>query len=365
MSRTVKTLVFVLVLLVVMAAVTGIAFWTAQYNPEAPNPGLFVDSKKVETPPAMVTIGEYEVPFSIYRHYFLMFKGYYEGTYGDDFYAEDLDGDKLYTLKNAVEVELKNAYTWQKIAQEEGITLGEEDLAEINTTLAEQKESFGAGFEAQLADMFYLDEANYLEVAQLQKLAEKATAEYRAKLEEENGEAWGEEADTLFEEEKLRAKHILIEIDMAAEDPQAAREEALETAEGLVADIRAAVEEGETLEAAFDAVMAEQSDDAGLAENPDGYTFGPGEMVDIFYDTAIALEEGEMADPVLSEAENYSGYHIILRLPLRQKEKDENRTRAISVKVEEAMLEKQEQTQESLAISYPDFYSGLTADSIR
>ena len=64
--------------------------------------------------------------------------------------------------------------------------------------------------------------------------------------------------------------------------------------------------------ALFDQLMNENSEDTGLAANPDGYTTSKGAMVPEFEQAALALKEGEISDVVESDY----GYHIILRLPL-------------------------------------------------
>ncbi len=88
----------------------------------------------------------------------------------------------------------------------------------------------------------------------------------------------------------LAAKHILVDD--------------LETAEYLydllVADI--------TL---FDELMLGYTTDPGITSYPDGYFFGPGEMVASFEESTAALEVGEMSEPIYSDY----GYHIILRIP--------------------------------------------------
>ena len=48
-----------------------------------------------------------------------------------------------------------------------------------------------------------------------------------------------------------------------------------------------------------------------MAQQPDGYAFKEGDMVDAFYEGTAALAEGEISDPVKSEY----GWHIIQRLP--------------------------------------------------
>lgn len=106
-----------------------------------------------------------------------------------------------------------------------------------------------------------------------------------AQYDDEDGfAAWQEENGY------LAAKHILVDD--------------LETAEYLydllVADI--------TL---FNELMLEYTTDPGITSYPDGYFFGPGEMVATFEEGTAALEVGEMSQPIYSSY----GYHIILRIP--------------------------------------------------
>ncbi len=76
-------------------------------------------------------------------------------------------------------------------------------------------------------------------------------------------------------------------------------------AEDLLSQLRSS-DDPQTL---FDQLMAEYNEDTG--EPSEGYTFGPGEMVDEFYEGTAALEEYEISDLV----ESQFGYHIIMRLP--------------------------------------------------
>lgn len=47
------------------------------------------------------------------------------------------------------------------------------------------------------------------------------------------------------------------------------------------------------LGADFDALMQELSEDPGLAQNPDGYTFGKGEMVAPFEEADLRLKRAK------------------------------------------------------------------------
>lgn len=69
----------------------------------------------------------------------------------------------------------------------------------------------------------------------------------------------------------------------------------------------------------FDSLLAQYGADPGMKSNPDGYVFGPGEMVSEFEAGTAALAVGEISAPIQSAF----GYHIILRLaPTAQEEAD-------------------------------------------
>ncbi len=99
----------------------------------------------------------------------------------------------------------------------------------------------------------------------------------------------------------VRAKHILLSTVDEQGQPLASTDitRVKAKADSLYRQLQAGAD--------FDTLMQENSEDPGLASNPNGYTFQKGEMVEPFETAAFALSEGEISQPVKSEF----GYHII------------------------------------------------------
>lgn len=132
----------------------------------------------------------------------------------------------------------------------------------------------------------------------------------------ENGENVSDEETLDYAEENgyLRVKHILIKnIDdegLDLDDETIAAN--LETINSL-RDQLLACTDNESLEALFDELAEEYSEDTGLASYPDGYCFTDTSGMDEDFLTASqALGNYELSDVV----ESSFGYHIILRLPV-------------------------------------------------
>ncbi|MDY5627524.1 MAG: peptidylprolyl isomerase, partial [Clostridia bacterium] len=128
------------------------------------------------------------------------------------------------------------------------------------------------------------------------------------------------------------AKHILITtVDPQTNQPydDTKKAEAKKTAEDALEKIKSGAD--------FDSLMNELSEDPGLAQNPDGYTFGKGEMVAPFEEAAFALKEGEVSGIVESDF----GYHIIKRVPLNISQSDiENKIKEMQNDIFENQIEK-------------------------
>lgn len=246
---------------------------------------------------------------------------YYYYYYGLDL---DLSADSELTAaliedaRNAAALTVLTVYRTQEL----GYTLSDEAQQELDDSIAETIESYGGeeAFQETLRTLGLDEDLYYLLTA---------SAYYYDLLEEEmySGHPTEEEVRTYIEEEDLLyAKHILIlTVDS---DYQPLDEEELAERQALAEDILTQLQNSEDLEADFDALMNEYSEDTGLASYPDGYLFTADEMVSEFEEATRALEFGEVSglvEHVGEDGESYSGYHIILRLdPADSEEVTEN-----------------------------------------
>ena len=169
------------------------------------------------------------------------------------------------------------------------------------------------------------------------------------------------DAQALSDAGILHAKHILIKAQpVTAEDGTVTDDgmaAALAEAQGLCDQLSAAQDPA----VLFDQLMAEHTDDVDLYGNinggTEGYTFGPGEMVQEFYDGTAALAEGAISAPVQSTY----GYHIILRLSA---DNEAGYAKYAQVRLDEQLDEwmsqaQVERTQALEELDLPAFYTAL------
>lgn len=160
----------------------------------------------------------------------------------------------------------------------------------------------------------------------------------------------------------LAAKHILLltkDMKTGKEFSQEVKDQKKAKAEELLAQLQAVTDPAQ-LEAKFDELMKANSEDSGLETAPDGYVFGPGEMVEEFETATKNLEPGKISGIVQSDY----GYHIVLRLDPVKMEQIRSawgffRMDEMTKKwVEEAQVETTE-TYDNLSVK--EFYEKLTA----
>ncbi len=247
-------------------------------------------------------------------------------------------------------------------AQEYGYEFTGEDKAAYEEELATAVEDLGGDAEYQN----WL-KCNCLTPAGMEKLSSVGVlfSHMQEGLFKDGGE-FAPEAEDLTayaaEQDFLRAKHILfLTQDMTTGTPLSEEEIKAKraTAEDLLAQLKA-IQDPEELESTFDTMMNENSEDTGLADNPEGYTFLTGQMVPEFEEATRALEIGQVSDIVESDY----GFHIILRLDptqsdsLRAQWAEQKLNDMVDQWVNEAEIE---ETEAFTNLDIGDFYGKLTA----
>jgi len=234
-----------------------------------------------------------------------------------DWYAAEGSEEPLgETLLRNVHDSILQYHILEGMAAEKGIEFGEEGEEYVESMIQEAITSIAGeeGTEEDLLDYlksYYLD----MDVLRYQGKIQYLYTKLFEELFGADGEKVSDEDITEYVEENglMLAKHILYSFtdETGAELDDAAKAEKKAAAESAVQQLRA-ITDNEALVAKFDELMNAESEDPGLAYYPDGYVFGPGEMMQEFEDGAKALGDYAVSDPV----ETTAGYHVILRLPL-------------------------------------------------
>ena len=161
-----------------------------------------------------------------------------------------------------------------------------------------------------------------------------------------------EDIQKYYEDNYITAKHILITtVDPASGETKRTDEEAKKEAQSILDRINA----GED----FDTLMNQYSEDTGLSNNPNGYTFTEGQMVTEFYDGAKALAEDEVSELVKSSY----GYHIIKRVKLDDSQLDNFKSDIISA-ISGSMDELLQQWMDEAQVDTTDLYSTITYENV-
>ena len=161
-----------------------------------------------------------------------------------------------------------------------------------------------------------------------------------------------EDIQKYYEDNYITAKHILITtVDPASGETKRTDEEAKKEAQSILDRINA----GED----FDTLMNQYSEDTGLSNNPNGYTFTEGQMVTEFYDGAKALAEDEVSELVKSDY----GYHIIKRVKLDDSQFDNFKSDIVSA-ISGSMDELLKQWIDEAQVETTDLYSSITYENV-
>lgn len=303
----------------------------------------------------VMTVGKVKVPASEYAYYIKSTLSSLE-TYGLDISA--LGEEEYKSLEDSFK---ENAYAQcvrsavvQNKAEELGLKLTSDDKKQLkenkNNVIAQM--GGNAAFKQELTAAG-MPESFFDKMSEISLLYEKLYTHYYG----EAGEfaLTQEEVRAYFEENYVTVKHILrktIDDSNAPLSDEAAAQKK-EEADAVYTEIMAGAD--------FDTLMKENTEDPGLATNPNGYTFSQDESYDpVFKQKAFELEIGEVSEPVLGS----SGYHIIKRVPLDETYWTEKEAELTAMIAQNALEDKIREWTEGYEITKTEEYDNITLKNI-
>jgi len=265
-----------------------------------------------ESDAVVLTVNGHEITWDVYFYMLYTAVSSYVNQMGvlpEDFsvqVTEDMNLSEAF--KGSAEEYLRIYAATAAAAAERGVIITPEMQAELDEAWAKLCEERG-GEEALLQQLksqgvtknsiFYYANVDAL-------CAPLATAIYGSSedITDEQAEEWAAKNN------QVRAKHILLMTQGVTDEEKAEIRSEMET---ILAELQALVGDNAALEARFDEIMNEKSEDTGLTAYPEGYVFGTGEMVPEFETAAFALEPYGLSEIV----ETSYGFHILLKLPMK------------------------------------------------
>ncbi len=291
-TNVLLTILLVIAILVLAGLIVNI-FFPATFNKI--KTALF-DSTPLTRGDTVMTVGDFEVGADEYVYYV-------ESMAANNQSYAIASGEQFEELKQTAEQLFVSKYAYLQWAKDQNFTLSDEQIAELDAGLAENKATYGSE-EEYITDLFdhYLTPESYRALYLDQTLLYAFRDSLYAMPEFTN--VTEEEAYAFADENAIvRAKHILIQFPEEATEQDKAEKLAL--AQSLLERIKA----GED----FDTLMNEYSEDPGKETSPGGYTLSKGSgYVAEFEDAALALELDAVSDIV----ETSYGYHIIKRVQI-------------------------------------------------
>ena len=278
---------------------------------------ITVDGQQVEVPYVMKVDGE-EVPLDLYRYFYLNIKK--EMDQGDNSYW-DTHAEEQDSIKDAVLENIRGYY--------------------INQNYEGDEAKFQEGMKEQYLtkDLFrQMIASSLLQQKVASELMNSTTGKYLTTE---------DEMKEILNNEYIHATHILLQT--GTDDDEAQKQKAEEAL--------AKAQAGED----FDALVEEYGEDPGMEENPDGYYFTDGMMLQPFYDAASQLQENEISGLV----ETTAGYHIIKRLPLDEDYINENIDSLITQHRQLLIQQEYSEIQNGLTIEYGPQYDQINVDSLQ
>ncbi len=252
----------------------------------------------------------------------------YEDIYGEEVWETEAFGKTLEeNVKETVLARLAQLKTMDLLAEKEGVTLDEEEKKKAEEAAAEY---FGSLNETEVEVMQVKEEDIenlYLEYA----LADKV---YRYIIKDINPEISDDEARTITVQQILLKTYVLDGTGKKIEFSEEEKQKVYKKAEEI---LKLTKEE----DSDFEELILKYSEG-----EKNTYSFGKGEMEEVFEEEAFNLETGEISDVV----ETSDGYHIIKCIStFNREETDANKVKIVEKRREEVFGQE-----------YEDFVSTLT-----
>ncbi len=245
----------------------------------------------------VMTVGDYEVPYELYRYVVLNIKDAYEVGRDGDIWLGEEGAALLDRLEEDVSDTIARLYTPFLLAEDYDIHTDDELIVDsVELAMESIYESYEYDYKAydQAISEVYMNDGVY----RLISLNEVVSAElFHAML--RKGEIEDDEAalEEIFRSDAfIRVKQILISATNGKSD---------EENRALARDLLAQLENG----ASFETLLKEYGQDLTMFNNPDGMYMMRGSYYTAFEDAAFALAVGEISGVV----ETPAGFSIIRR----------------------------------------------------
>lgn len=303
--------------------------------------------KTYEDYPSPISINGTEISYAEYRYYFQMAKYAYDLGYDD--YWDAADDELIGKVKDEALTSLKTAFAVETCAASYGITLTDEEKAEIDELINNVKTMFEneSEYYRYLGEAYLTEEVN-LTVAKRYYLR-LSLFEYLTTAQSDYIIDSGEEPVRRFIDKYLvYADRILISND---------RGDDLNENETLINLIKQKLDDGED----FNELKEQYSDDATTSSLDRGAYFGDGDYDEYYYTTACSLKDGETSGIISTPI----GYMIVKRMSFDEEYIDENISGEFTELYQEHMLRMAIQKHvDAQQVVFSDSYDGITINTI-